>query len=237
MRARPVAGDNAITLLEWIVDTTPAIRSIDIVMCDPAASMPERVKRKAISFALTNSDGTEMWFPPAEAVLIHAAQSGLGIESLVEESAWHDESGRAMLRGAVAREELTSSRLNEIFSQRPGWMATVSSHVQCESGVRHLPLMDFQCPVDANNKAAVIAGLRAAGQFSGAILESGNSYHYYGFEPLEDNAWLRFLGKCLLLGPLTDTRYIGHRLVDRECLLRLTAHWRKPVTPTIVQML
>ena len=55
----------------------------------------------------------------------------------------------------------------------------------------------------------------------GIIVNSGNSYHYYGRVLLSQSDWQLFMFYSILLGPYTDVRYISHRLISGYCILRI----------------
>lgn len=116
------------------------------------------------------------------------------------------------------------------------------SPVQKEgSAGSHLPLMDFRCPpAEADLRYLTVAMTKVMVDFDlkeGAILDSGRSYHFYGFQSLSGSKWRAFMAKCLLLAPYTDARYIGHRLLSGEAWLRLSTMTLKPKEPTVVQVL
>jgi len=98
---------------------------------------------------------------------------------------------------------------------------------------RHIPLMDFRIPPDAHNTQVVKHALTALNHSSGVILQSGRSYHFYGFKLLNEEEWVKFSAKCLLLAPLTDARYIAHRLIEGSGALRITTGIVKPVIPIV----
>ncbi len=100
----------------------------------------------------------------------------------------------------------------------------------------HIPMMDFRCLKSPKNLARVKGLLRTIGEEEGVILDSGRSYHYLGVTPLNEKDWLMFLGKCLL-SELVDGRYVGHRLIDRCGILRISACPLRPKIPTVVSIL
>jgi len=83
-------------------------------------------------------------------------------------------------------------------------------------------MMDFKCGVTAANLALLTNLLKDQRFGRGCLLESGRSYHYYGFQLLPEDLWRTFLGTCLLMTGFADDRYIGHQLVDGYCVLRLS---------------
>jgi hypothetical protein len=105
---------------------------------------------------------------------------------------------------------------------RAGESLFVSSKVKLVDGRSvHLPMMDFTCYDTPHDLRKLKLALSALGVGCGVILRSRNSFHYYGFSMLAADRWSVFLGKCLLLMPITDTRYIGHRMIDGACTLRI----------------
>jgi hypothetical protein len=106
---------------------------------------------------------------------------------------------------------------------------------------RHLPMMDFRCSSAADlrqrNLHLIVNLLRQIGERAGVVLNSGASFHYYGLRLLSESEWKRFLGKCLLLAPLTDARYIGHRLIEGFGVLRIAPSYWKVTSPYLVWVL
>jgi hypothetical protein len=88
----------------------------------------------------------------------------------------------------------------------------------------HIPMMDFRISSkegDTRHLNLLSSALQHIGQREGVFLDSGNSYHYYGFELLTPVQWKRFMAACLLLDPLVDVRYISHRMLAGKASLRL----------------
>jgi len=103
-----------------------------------------------------------------------------------------------------------------------------------DGSIVHIPMLDFRCKQSPVNQQKVESSLRAVGQRRGYVLESGLSYHYYGHDLMGERSWIQFMGKCLLLSPLVDSRYIAHRLIDGACALRVNTSGRHPKHPTVV---
>jgi hypothetical protein len=95
-------------------------------------------------------------------------------------------------------------------------MLVFSSRVRLHTGEeQHLPLLDFHCPASDQNKdlAALAAELIDTG--GGFLLQSGDSYHFYGKQLLDGRALVRFLAR-----PGTAAR-AGHRSgLDRPSIDR-----------------
>lgn len=101
----------------------------------------------------------------------------------------------------------------------------------------HLPILDFNVtPCDVAEKL-VSDAMRLLLNCDGYILGSGKSYHYYGMTLLDWRRYSDFLSKSLLLTPLTDIRYIAHRLISRIGVLRITSNSAKPNEPIVLHRL
>lgn len=111
----------------------------------------------------------------------------------------------------------------------------LSSRVETVHGQRFLLLLDFACPVGEEQLADVVRACQFNG-WRGAVLESGSSYHFMGFEPMEFGAWVAAMGRALLLSGLIDVRYMGHALARGAGALRLHACEAKPTMPRVVAL-
>ncbi|HJP90748.1 MAG TPA: SIR2 family protein [Pyrinomonadaceae bacterium] len=143
---------------------------------------------------------------------------------------------------ADQEEHVSSSALGiklweRLFQLPPNFVLAASSRVQLKNGkVAHLPMIDFKCdPTDENMELAKEAFVKI-GQTDGVLLNSGNSFHYYGERLMTETEWVDFLGHCLLLSDFIDTRYVGHALINKECRLRLSATPLNPFIPTVVKV-
>jgi len=70
----------------------------------------------------------------------------------------------------------------------------------------------------------------------GIIVDSGGSYHFYGFDFLDHAQWVSFMGKCLL-APWSDSRWIGHSLLADGGTLRISATEHKQKLPSVCAIL
>ena len=111
----------------------------------------------------------------------------------------------------------------------------LSSRVETVHGQRFLLLLDFACPVGEEQLADVVRACQVNG-WRGAVMASGSSYHFLGFEPMEFGAWVAAMGRALLLSGLIDVRYMGHALARGAGALRLHACEAKPTMPRVVAL-
>jgi len=161
------------------------------------------------------------------------------LDMLVNQSLRHDFSREANTRFDIKAIELIPDRMRqEIASLDPGWVLALCSRCEAEDGSRpHIPMMDFRCAPNPMNLERTRIALKQLGQTRGAILESGRSYHYYGFELQNRDQWIEFMARSLLLAPFIDARFVAHRLIEGTAVLRLTSSERKPRVPSVVAIL
>lgn len=98
------------------------------------------------------------------------------------------------------------------------------SNLSINSEIRHIPMVDFA----TSGKAQVSKLIDYIGK---GLMEnflwfnSGRSFHGYGTTLISQKEWYELMGKLLLanqpsLPPLTDPRWVGHRLIAGYAALR-----------------
>ena len=150
-----------------------------------------------------------------DAALYHQSQSGS--ETVLTR--------REVLAGAVGR---------LIKDLDPNHSLAINSAIRFTDGsTRHLPLLDFHCPVsDHGRSLAVAVASRLLG--TGFLLLAGhNSYHLWGLNPVPVDSLINFLARALFFAPIVDRAYVAHQLLERRCALRVSADALKPV-PRVV---
>jgi len=118
----------------------------------------------------------------------------------------------------------------------PGEALQVLSKVYVEDAM-HIPMLDLEIPARKENLLFAVESIKALGQKKGAILVSGASYHYWGFELLYLDEWQTFMHKSLLLDDVVDRRWVGHRLLDGFSNLRLSEKGNYGFLPYVIEML
>lgn len=173
---------------------------------------------------------------PDFAARVFAHEAPIDLETTAREALVHVESGRRWF--PLKRDEVNADVLGRLrTAMPPGDALGVCSKVTLYDGrIMHIPMMDFKAFVSTLNERSLLRLFRQElGEQSGALLDSGNSYHYYGCRLVDVTDWHAFLGKCLLTAPLVDTRYIGHRLIEGFCILRISAARGKPRVPAMLK--
>jgi len=139
---------------------------------------------------------------------------------------------------SVLAESFDNKWLDETIYRLPSHLAlAICSTCMLEDGtVAHLPMMDFRSAAKSTSANFIEGLLKAMGQEHGFILNSGNSYHFYGTRLLSESEWVKFLATSLLFAPFVDSRYVAHRLRAGRCNLRLRRSGSlKPSDPVVVR--
>jgi len=137
----------------------------------------------------------------------------------------------------VSARDLTSETISEKIAGLPRNLA-LGLESRCifqNSSAKYIPMMDFKLDQSASNLELLIEFLERLA-YKGIIVDSGASYHFYGFDFLDHAQWAKFMGECLLV-PWSDTRWIGHSLIAGSGDLRISATELKPKLPVVCAIL
>jgi hypothetical protein len=206
----------------------PGITEFRLQTYRPAPKLSERLKKLLPSDEIflqrvddiRKSTGVPFW----DVLLALAMRDGELDSQIALSALLHDPRQKADTF-PLSPPEFIASKISTILSSISGEHGLVAcSQVKMTNGeVGHIPMMDFRCPPCDSNAAAIGMLLRATGQMQGVLVESGKSYHLYGTSVLTPNAWIKFMSMCLLFAPVSDARYIAHRLADGECRLKIAS--------------
>ncbi len=179
---------------------------------------------------IASEAGTSLWNALTEIVVKQGKQlpSDVYIEALAHR---HSESEKTLV---LNRGEIAESGIESIVVRLQSEEGlALCSELRLSAGYNaHIPMLDFACATTPANKAAIASMLRVIAQ-TGVVVNSGKSYHFLGISLLTNDEWVRFMGQGLLLAPFIDARYVGHRLSDGECTLRIFAQNKVPQIPSI----
>lgn len=137
----------------------------------------------------------------------------------------------------VSANDVTIETISQRIADLPGNLA-LGLESRCmfkNSSVRYIPMMDFQLGRSAGHLELLKHFLQRLTD-KGIIVDSGASYHFYGFDFLDHAQWIRFMGKCLLV-PWSDARWIGHSLIAGGGDLRISPSELKPKLPVVCEVL
>ncbi len=112
----------------------------------------------------------------------------------------------------------------------------IISPVMLASGKEaQMMLIDFSCDKSAEKEAEVTAFLKKNKFAPGYILDSGNSYHFYGRRVLESGSWRDFMAKCGR-SRLVDSDWIRLHIDEDYSLLRISSGLSKPNRPRVIRL-
>jgi len=226
----------ATELVTRILEQHRHVKEVFTLVYEPQSPAGERVRKRDQS-PVNYGSQTTAWYSWQETVM--DVEKARDLDSLTRELLKHN--------GTTERENRVSVTVDKI---RNGWIQAkertlkddhilaICSKCKTQDGrVRHIPMVDFKCPPSDRHKALILSAMQRLGQSQGALLESGESYHYYGVDLLSPENWRNFMSRCLLLSPYIDARYIAHRLLSGTSVLRLTTSQKKPTEPFVVAQL
>jgi hypothetical protein len=137
---------------------------------------------------------------------------------------------------------------SEIIARAAGWLEEVvnmvekkekenlgiKSIVELEDGsARHIPMIDFCCPCSPKNEQKIVRILSFLKQDKGFLLESGNSYHYYGIRLLTEAEWQVFMGQLRMIN-IVGRIWPSLQLRQNFSVLRVSISLVKPVLPKVI---
>lgn len=133
----------------------------------------------------------------------------------------------------------TGAMLTEVIEEAGGtnYLAVRSSVMMAGETLGHIPMLDYKCPKTSKNLQAIIDHLRAQEQ-RGYVVDSGNSYHFWGLALQSVNEWEDFMERGRAM-PLVDQKYLRECRKRGYACLRITRtrdSRRKPV-PKVVAIL
>ena len=177
--------------------------------------------------------GTPFW----DAVLMSCFGRGRAALPVLMQAQFHNSGPRRDIQVESDRWKAPhwTQLMNEVASGR---MLVFSSRVVLRNGeIRHIPMLDFHCPASSKNEelAVLAAGLLDTG--GGFLLESGDSYHFYGRVLFDEATLVSFLGRALLMAPIIDRAWIAHQLIERVCGLRISKKSSDGDEPAVVRVI
>ncbi|MBI4038120.1 hypothetical protein HY387_00495 [Candidatus Daviesbacteria bacterium] len=119
---------------------------------------------------------------------------------------------------------------------KPFYAMGIVSRIKLTDGTyAHIPMLDFGCE-PTEEKLDDISKLMSSWS-PGFVLNSGASFHYWGFHLLKQEEWEKFLDYCSS-EPLVEWGYIAACKRRRISVLRVFSHPpAKPIEPRVVKIL
>lgn len=238
MRRIPLqVGMSAASAICAIVRSCPEVSEVSLIEYmepKPAQSRSDATEweRNIIERAL--STRAQLHLPFWDAVMLSCFSAHQEPSALLDSAMLHN-TGRGNEKW-LPRTDVLLGALSEIASaaSEGKWVA-ITSEVRLEDGeLGHIPLLDFHCPKSEANQVLAASVLRRVLPSGAVLLESGDSYHGYGFGVVSVDAFLDFLGRSLLFAPIVDRVYVAHQLIERRSALRLSAGGSAKPSPTVI---
>ena len=238
-RMKTSVGGDITDVLPILIGGLPQIATVTIQEIRVPPSLQSRVPplpelAPLVDIALRLRETYD--FPFWDALLLTAERRRKGIaEEILDGASFHQSMTSAVHTQEVPAASLTPTAVARYARKiSNGNITVISSRVRLNNGSEaHLPLLDFSLPPSPANDATVGRIVTRLGQ-RGYLLDSGNSYHFYGNALLSDSGYRRFLGAALLFSPLVDHRWVAHQLIEGASALRVSGGKNGSKLPRLV---
>jgi hypothetical protein len=158
-------------------------------------------------------------------------------EQLLRAAAFHQPMAAAKIEQLPVKKVTKDYLLKRSEMVEPGQILTFSSRLMLHDGTEaHIPMLDFRLSSSSETLPTAMAVIRQLG-INGVMLDSGQSYHFYGLALISSEELRKFLAKALLFTPVIDYRWIAHQLIEGACALRLSSGAEQQKIPTTVAIL
>ena len=149
------------------------------------------------------------------------------VENDYDREEFHDRS--PVLQFYRLRPREVEQKMEEICSDLPISRAVgLTSKVLKVGNEMHIPMIDFECDLD------IVRSIVQKQNLQGAIVASGNSYHFYGFKLLSHEQNINFLNSLKPIGGV-DAGWVYYQLKRGYSNLRITPAFGKFSQPCFVE--
>ncbi len=232
-------GSDAIEVVATLLRTFPKATSAVIaeLQVPPTAQNRFLIKNTQldalVSSALTlrGDYGIPFWM----AIMFEAEKKGVQLpRELLQAASFHQPMTAAKTE-KIPVEVISAEYLRaRSATAGAGRILTFSSKVTSSDGSSvHIPMLDFRISSSARSLSTAIAVLREL-RMEGWLLDSGQSYHFYGISKLSEAGFTDFLARALFFTPIVDYRWIAHQLIEGACALRFSSGSNLQRVPSVV---
>lgn len=178
----------------------------------------------------------------------------LEIRELTKIPFWHAVFGACLLRGYCTnsllqgaffhngqgtrtdydRAALAADMLDTVTGGEQANIGLGSKIIDSDGVAWHLNLLDFHCDIGAANTRIVHSICRELMPQGFLILDSGDSYHAAGIQPVSPEQRIQMLGKALLASPVVDVPYVAHQLQQDSSSIRISKGGKAKKYPIVV---
>ncbi|HIF9199174.1 TPA: hypothetical protein ACX6QC_000571 [Photobacterium damselae] len=111
--------------------------------------------------------------------------------------------------------------MSYIYNETDKNIALNSRVVLSNGSEKHIPMLDFKIPSSKNNLSTVQDVVNVLG-LNGMILDSGKSFHFIGYDLINENELIDLLSRFILLHPVSDKSWAAHQIIERSASLRIS---------------
>jgi len=230
-------GTTAVETIGALLEVHREITELALFEPSPAPLAQERLTSEAKSHSIIeagllirNGLGLPFW----DSVLLSCFNTGINSFPILQKALFHNSPpSRELL---IARSDWSAERLDCLIQQvQPGQILVVRSRVRLHSGeYSHIPMLDFHCPSGAANQEICAQVAQLLLPSGGYLLDSGQSYHFYGKSLIRERDFFTFLGRALLLSPIIDRAWVAHQLIEGACGLRISPKPESGKIPRVI---
>jgi hypothetical protein len=232
-----ILGLDAVTAIQRLVGSVPAISSIRVFKYEPPPAAQLRVERTEAEKQLFNKalDLRKIYqLPFWDSLLVSCFSSEEVPHSILIAARLHVSHRASDIE--VPRADVLDGVLQRFVAElKPETSLAVVSAVQTQKGTtEHIPLVDFHIPcsdVNQNIVSSILSWLLPDGYI---LLRSGRSYHAWGTKTLPDSDYPAFLAKAMLYSPIIDRAYLAHQLIEGRSALRISSGYPDKPAPSVI---
>jgi hypothetical protein len=221
-------GQEIVYILPRLIDEIGDIASLNLLALDTASQSNRVVDRPELKPVVAEAlhIRKEYKVPFWEAVLLTARkEKGEALDLVLDEATHHRPMSEVAENIQINAEDFFVGKLQGIAARADGrHIVALSSKVTTKGSQEagHLQMLDFRIRPNEENESLAAEILKRVG-VGGVLLNSGNSYHFYGYHLMRSDAELsRFLGKVSLFAPFVDQRWVAHQMIEGACALRVS---------------
>jgi hypothetical protein len=233
-----VIGFSSVEAIGALLSLHPEIAELTLFEPTPVSIAQDRLRNDSETQSIIDVGleiRAKLGLPFWDAVLAATFGRGRPGFPVLEQALFHNSSPHRRVR--VQSSRWSASHVGPILIDASrNRMVVLSSLVRLENGERkHIPFVDFHCPVSAANEDLCGHAASLLDPDGGYLLESGESYHFYGKSLLSEVNLYVFLGRVLLLCPIADRAWVAHQLIEGACGLRISAKANGGPVPRVVR--
>jgi hypothetical protein len=219
------AATNAVDVATILVEHNSSIGAVTFATVETSPAGRDNLGKHAdlqkfvpTALRMRSDYGVPYWM----GVILTATRQDAPLPQAVLEAATFHQEVRNTDMKTIHRDNVTRESIRRHATEMaPNQMLIMLSRVQMVDGTElHVPMLDFRVPSSKQNLGTVCSIIRQLG-LRGVVLDSGQSYHFYGIDTISANELRRFLARCLFFTPLIDYRWVAHQLLEGACALRL----------------